>query len=451
MRKSALGLSLTFFLLFMATSMVYGATTIYVDSSASGAGDGSSWADAYPKMQDALAVATSGDQIWVAEGVYYPDEGGGQTDNDRGATFTMINGVEAYGGFNGTESSLDERNFDVYITVLSGDIDQNDTTNSNGVVTDVANISGDNAYHVLTGGGTDNSAVLDGFTITAGQANDSRSHNSGGGMNNNDSSPMLKNMIFTGNYAGYGGGMLNNNSSNPSLTNVTFTRNRSGASGGGMNNSNSSPTLMNVKFSGNLAYKGGGMYNSGGIPYLTNVIISGNRANASGGGIYNTGSNPRLTNVTISGNLANEYFGGGIYNYNSYPLLDNVILWNNHSVGLYGDFEIANAGTSIPIIEYSDIRGCGGSGSGWSSACGIDGGNNIDAYPYFVISIGSGLSTAGDFHLQFFSPAIDAGRNSVCPATDFDGNPRPQGEACDMGAYEAAPPQYRLFLPLVIH
>jgi hypothetical protein len=165
---SATGLILAVFMLLMVTPTAKGAAIIYVDSSATGASDGSSWADAFTDLQDALAVATSGDQIWVAEGVYYPDDGSGVTDNDRIATFTMLNGVELYGGFAGTESSLDERNIDTNITVLSGDIDQNDTTNSNGVVTDVANIAGDNAYHVLTGGGTDSSAVLDGFTVTAG-------------------------------------------------------------------------------------------------------------------------------------------------------------------------------------------------------------------------------------------------------------------------------------------
>ncbi|MGB1260056.1 MAG: hypothetical protein ACPG6P_08460, partial [Akkermansiaceae bacterium] len=50
----------------------------YVDAQVSGgAGDGSSWANAYTKLQDALAASSSGDNIRVARGVYYPDEGSG--------------------------------------------------------------------------------------------------------------------------------------------------------------------------------------------------------------------------------------------------------------------------------------------------------------------------------------------------------------------------------------
>ena len=70
------------------------AGTIYVDASATGADTGLSWTDAYPTLQEALADAVSGDKIWVAAGVYYPDEGGGMTNNDLTATFTLINGVE---------------------------------------------------------------------------------------------------------------------------------------------------------------------------------------------------------------------------------------------------------------------------------------------------------------------------------------------------------------------
>ena len=137
----------------LAVSPAEAAGVIYVDASAIGAGTGANWTDAYTKLQDALAAASSGDQIWVAAGVYYPDEGGGMTNDDRTATFTMINGVELYGGFAGTETSPGQRDWKANVTVLSGDLEQNDTTDPNGVVTDAANIAGSNAYHVVTGGG----------------------------------------------------------------------------------------------------------------------------------------------------------------------------------------------------------------------------------------------------------------------------------------------------------
>src|SRR5690606_2180019 len=79
-------------------------TVIYVDADASPGGDGSSWAAAYTSLQDALAVVEEGDEIWVAVGVYYPDEGSDQTDNARLSTFTIPSGVALYGGFAGTEA-----------------------------------------------------------------------------------------------------------------------------------------------------------------------------------------------------------------------------------------------------------------------------------------------------------------------------------------------------------
>jgi predicted outer membrane repeat protein len=229
-------------------------------------------------------------EIWVKAGVYYPDQGGSQADNDRSTTFTLKNGVALYGGFAGTETAREQRDWTANVTVLSGDIDQNDLTNPNGVVTDTANITGTNAYHVVTGNGaTDSTAVLDGFTITAGQANSDVGWSQwGGGMFIiGNSSPTLKNVTFSGNSALIGGGMFTH-TSNPALTNVTFSDNAAAHSGGGMYNWYSNPTLTNVTFSGNVAmWYGGGMYNWDSSPTLTNVTFSDNSASGDGGGMYN--------------------------------------------------------------------------------------------------------------------------------------------------------------------
>ena len=69
-----------------------------------------------------------------------------------------------------TETLRDQRNWQLNLTVLSGDIDGNDTADPNGVVTDTNNIHGNNAFHVLDGSGTNATAILDGFTATAGNA-----------------------------------------------------------------------------------------------------------------------------------------------------------------------------------------------------------------------------------------------------------------------------------------
>ncbi len=524
-------------------------------------GNCNSWVNACT-LQYALSLTQSGDEIWVKAGVHYPGPVG-----DRTATFALKSGVALYGGFAGTENRRDARNWQANPTVLSGDIDRNDRTDANGVVTTTAHITGTNAYHVVTAENVDSTAVLDGFIITAGKA-DTYPHSYGGGMYAYSSTLTLRNIIFTGNSASYGGGMYNSGS-NPMLTNVTFSGNSAHYDGGGMYNRESNPRLINVIFDGNVSADsgGGGMFNLYSSPVLANVVFHENIARScggmcnvwysspilsavvfsnnyasdhGGGGMVNAGfSNPTLINVAFSGNSAPSGEGGGIYcvlgssptlinvslhrntaqqkgggvcNYHGNLSLINVIFSSNQAAngggmynyaydnmgnsmllnvtfsgntatesggGLY--FESDPASSSIdspvlinailwnnradvgpelydngghPMVFHSDIRGCGGSGSGWNSACGIDGGGNIDADPLFVDA------TAGNLRLRAGSPAIDAGLNSAVPAgvfTDLDGNPRfvdftGRGTAIvDMGAYEVQRPlPFRVYLPLVM-
>jgi len=292
--------------------------------------NGLSWTTAFTNVQDALAAAINVDEIWVATGVYTP----GLTVYD---SFQLLNGVALYGGFAATETLRMQRDWVANPTVLSGDHGGNDTTDARGVVTDTANISGDNICHVVTGSGVDSSAVLDGFIITAGQAvlefwpcNEI----SGGGMYNDNGSPTLNNVIFSGNTAYTGGaGMSNYNYSSPTLTNVTFSGNATSHGGGMWNYNNSNPTLNNVTFSGNVAYYGGGMSNHDSSPTLTDVTFSGNLGYDSGGGMWNeTNSSPILTDVTFSENWANS--GGGMSNWSSCsPTLTNVTFSENSTDG----------------------------------------------------------------------------------------------------------------------
>ncbi|MCQ3936837.1 MAG: hypothetical protein DPW18_07290, partial [Chloroflexi bacterium] len=450
----------------MSVTPARAAGTLYAAPADLGSGDCSSWASACD-LQQALSAATSGDQIWVMSGVHKPTN-----TTDRTISFSLESGVEIYGGFAGTETSLNQRDPNVNITVLSGDIDGNDTVDGNGVTT---TISGSNSYHVVTASSVGATAILDGFIITGGRANglSPADLGFGGGMFNWNSNPTLANVTFSGNFADFGGGIFNassspalinvtfsgniasedgggtyNSNSNPTLTNVTFSGNIVGGDGGGMvNDYNSNPTLTNVIFSGNTSYNyGGGMHNYGSSPTLTNVTFSGNSARF-GGGMSNQLSSPTLTNVTFSGNFAqsptsiDSDLGGGMYNFDSSPTLANVIIWGNTALnggaGIYND-------SSTPAISYSDIQDCGGSGS-WNSACGTNGGGNIEANPLFVDADGAdnGYGTADDnLHLQAGSPAIDAGTNSGCPAADQRGVSRPQdgnGDStaiCDIGAFE---------------
>jgi hypothetical protein len=322
----------------------------------------------------------------------------------------------------------------------------------------------------------DGSTVLDGFTITGGNAGGAGSmavssknisRQNGGGMYNNSSSPVLTNVTISGNSADYGGGMYNYSSS-PALTNVTISGNSATgthAYGGGMYNYSSSPALTNVTISGNSADRGGGMYNrDSSSPMLTNVTISGNSATgtyAYGGGMHNeSSSSPVLTNVTISGNSAAN--GGGMNNNtSSSPKIRNSIIWGNTATTAGG---LSNNNSSTPVIASSIVQDSGGSGS-WVAATGTNDGGNLDTDPLFEDWTDPATYTPmpnsdGDYRLGNGSPAINAGNDILYPAnaddpvfpsglsaaakaainaalaTDLDGNTRKQGAAIDMGAYE---------------
>jgi len=187
---------------------------LYAAPAANGSGVCSSWANACT-LQTALANAVSGDQIWVQAGVHKPT-----TTTDRTVSFDLQRGMAVYGGFAGTETALDQRDPANHITVLSGDIDNNDTTDPYGVVTDTANLAGNNSYHVVTSSGVTETAVLDGFTITAGQASYPASQAYyGGGMYNDNASPRLTNVILWGNTATIGDTQIYNiNTSTPTIS-----------------------------------------------------------------------------------------------------------------------------------------------------------------------------------------------------------------------------------------
>ncbi|WP_395262471.1 hypothetical protein [Halalkalibaculum sp. DA3122] len=252
------------------------AEIIYVDADAAGASDGTSWTDAYNSLQNALVDATGNDQIWIAEGTYYPDEGDNVTDGDETASFTITgnqDGLKIYGGFDGTESQIDERDISGHATILSGDIDNNDTK-TNGVTMDADDISGNNSNNVLFldagdvyEGGNDvdpnitTNTELDGLIVTGGQANGSSFDRYGGGLycdgygTSNECSPTLRNVIFIGNEASLQGGAIYNEggksgASSPVLTNVLFKSNNANYGGAVVNGGNrsgiSNPTITSV-------------------------------------------------------------------------------------------------------------------------------------------------------------------------------------------------------------
>jgi len=392
---------------------------VYVEDDASPGGNGQTWATAHKYLQDALAHANSDpnvDEIWVAEGTYKP--GTVRTD-----TFQLITGVALYGGYAGYGApNPNERNIKLYETVLSGDI---------GVIDDPF----DNSYHVVTGSGTDPNAILDGFTITAGNANGGGNKDNGGGMYNDQGSPTVTGCTFSGNSANSGGGMYNYNS-NSTISGCTFSGNSSNSSGGGMENWYSSLTVSSCTFSDNssaLSY-GGGINNMQDTSLiLTNCTFSGNSASNHGGGMHNgSNSSSSVTNCTFSGNSGG--FGGGLsIGGSSIMTMTNSIIWDNSAPT---GSQIYDGGTTT--VSYSDIQG------GWGGA----GSNNISADPQFIDPNGPDgiIGTEDDnLRLQYNSPCIDDANNIYVPAgvtTDLDGRDRIVDGDCyltatvDMGAYE---------------
>lgn len=407
----------------------------FVDSSAGGANDGSNWGDAFVHLQDALAAAASAggtvSEIWVADGVYRPDLGVGQTSGARASTFRLLNGVSVYGGFAGAETLLAQRDPGVNVTTLSGDLAGNDGP---GFVN-----YAENCLHVVTGTGTDSTAVLDGFAIVGGNANTSSSNRFGGGLlNRGANGPTLVDCAFLRNRAEFGGAVFNDSTGSPTFRGCVFEGNLGVQQAGGVyTNSSGSPiTLTNCIFRGNSSPTGGGMF----IQFfatLTGCVFTGNAATllggslGEGGGIYTIAGNPVLTNCTFTGNTAQQ---GGAMHFtssgavSSFPTLTNCISWGNSAA--FGN-EIINFSTSRPTISFSDIQGSGGSGVGnWVTALGTDGGGNLDADPQFADANGSDASFGtvdDDVRLFCSSPCIDAGKNAAVPVsvtTDPDKNAR---------------------------
>ncbi len=443
----ATAMSLATLLICAAPALAQG--PIYVTPTGAGSGDGSSWGNA-AMLQAALSTATSGDEIWVATGVYTPGV-------NAAATFTVTSGVQLYGGFAATETLRTQRNWLANPTVLSGDLGGDDTTDASGVVTTTANIAGANAYHVFWLDGVNGAPItqttrIDGFTVTAGQANGSYPHNYGGGLycagnsSGKACSPTIANLNFSGNTASRGGAMADFGStsgvSSPSLINVTFSGNSATVSGGAMYNYGaggvSSPNLVNVTFSGNSAGNtGGAMYNYGGgggvsSPNLVNVAFSNNAATFGAGAMHNYGnsgvSSPSLLNVTFVGNAVTGGGGGGAMNNDGNsggicrPSLVNVVLWGNTATN-GGQLYNVNA---APIISYTLTPSTAAAIYNASSTITWGMGNITDTATFTTADIFVDAAN-GDLRLAAFSPAIDAGDNTVVPVgvtTDLVGNPR---------------------------
>jgi len=385
--------------------------TLYVDQSIGASGDGLSWATALKTLDEALYLAHNCPDVTtinVAQGIYKPTRKpylNGQettTPDARDITFHLPNGVDIYGGFpNGGGT----RNTALNPTILSGDLLGNDLISGSGFNLTI-NGNVENAYHVVLSVEDDEATLLDGFTITGGNADgpllsaiavETKTiyRNSGGALYCMWSEIKVNDCTFTGN-AAYNGAGLYNNKSSLILSNNTFVQNLGDNEGGGIFNHMSSPELNNLVFIGNLAMNGGGMVNS-------------------------FFSAPILGNCTFSGNYASNS-GGAMYSTTSTPTINNSILWGNGT-------EIAGTTT----VAHSIVQG------GFSGAVNV---NPMFVNPNNPAGLDGIHSTNDDgLRLQIGSPAVNSGNNALVLAgtlTDITGAVRISDGIVDMGAYEGA-------------
>ncbi|RPI60207.1 MAG: hypothetical protein EHM50_07820 [Lysobacterales bacterium] len=357
---------------------------VYVDDSATGLGDGTSWANAITSLSDALKTAKSKYQIWVAAGTYRPDVGVGATAGDRSASFQLLPDVAIYGGFKGDETTIAARDFRVNLTILSGDLLGDDGPS-------FANMS-DNSYHIVKGA---KDARLDGVWLRGGNAN------------------------------GNGGALISTGPSmNVTLANCTVTNNVASGHGGAIYQYWSSPpTVVNCRFVGNKASgKGGAIYTDwSSAPNVYGSLFVGNVATTNGGAISATWfSDPgTIVNSSFANNTAPV---GGAVNFDSEYQIVNSVLFANGATPI--------GGGSSTTVSYSSIQG-GALGTGninlsTSPFLDLDGPDNVAG------------TADDDLHLPAGSSSIDSGSNTLVPSEltlDLDGNPRLKGTV-DRGAFE---------------
>lgn len=365
-----------------------------VDRDATGAGDGTSWADAFTDLQVAIEAGrlyTSSTgwwvQLWVAEGSYAPAGPGGP----RTATFLLPYQVALYGGFGGDEEFFVQRDPLAHATVLTGDLLGDDLPGGLN--------RADNVYHVLTADNVYPSSVVDGFTVHGGQADDPQGgHDLGGGLLALNSSPTVLGCTFTDNRAGSGGAIAigrhyweheasirgctfednhalsgcggalyvldvawldvdacrfvgNRSSGGPAARGGGAVFIEAGAKvlvrdsrfvdnadltpgdtgrGGALCNQSDTLRLEACAFAGNAAALGGAVWNSGDIT-LSHATFSANTAGL-GGGLLLDGARATLAGCTFHGNMAAD--GGGVASLGSpLVLVRNTILWGNVAPG----------------------------------------------------------------------------------------------------------------------
>ena len=402
-------------------------TTYYVTSEATTPAAGTSWETA-TTLSDALNTAKAKDQIWLKEGTY---PGG----------ITLQSGVSLYGGFAGTESSIDERTIDsdkayrmTHQTILSGDTDNNDRVDGVNLIFPANQSRDDNATHVLTinldpteqsGNNNTERTVVDGITIKGGHA-DGVNEQGGGilveGNNSKGGVYIIRRCFFIENYATRGGALYVNNQ---------------------VNNTNNNECLIDrCGFFNNAAGQRGTAVNEGGAIYLAGAGTVVNCAvfNNENGGIYLANRAAKVINSTVTRNTASGIDGTG-------HEVRNTVIWGNST--LSSD----NARPNFQNCAYPEANA---ENTNTGNNVYLAAKNNEEKGPHFSSpSLKTGFDT--DFTLSASNryplwtwepieatPLVDAGDNQAYDEAgygnvDLNGDPRVQNGTIDIGAFEYQP------------
>lgn len=446
-----------------------------VNSGASiGSQDGKTWATAFSDLQSALAaVDGAGGQIWVAEGVYYPDVASGVDSGDALASFTLGYGVRLYGGFSGdgTETQLSERDPSAHITVISGDIDQDDVNDDgNHILENFSQIVvGENSQRLFNVQDSQH-VVLDGLVITAADIHEPSQASydyRGTALYVENSGLEINDCVLVGNDARYAPLYFINSSVTISDSQIMDSNAWNTSV---LKNVDGSLVVRNCLFEGNYGWKGGSIYSEGASSTLRidqsefssnvskfsrggainvpsgsvvisnslfhkNVVTEKDKPNLRGGAIYIKGDTAlEITHCTLADNTSIDE-GGAIYSDSSVAMqINNTLVWGNTGNG--GNSASIGYSTA-PIIHSSMVENL--------DLSSLGAGNVAATNPQFWDA------ASGDYRPAYGSVVIDAGDTSLALLDtedwdnegdtddlllDIEGDERLVNSSVDIGAYE---------------